>query len=167
MTKIPLTARAGAAVAGMSADFIGKTGDAGWADITNIKDGKYIYSFRGTTSVLDRLSLNGGTSGVPTWEVVTYQPSLTTWATGTSTCWSAMTPNIYIVKEGSTTVPQRVYSYSVVGNTVKAISSDWYLGGAALLGNKVWIRSLSNEYVIRWLHVLQSTSTNCRRIMLF
>jgi hypothetical protein len=163
----PTVARAGAAVAGMSADFIGKTGDSTWADITNIKDGRYIYSFRGTTGVLDRLNINGGTSGAPTWEVVTYQPSLQTWATGSSSDWDAGTPDIHIAKEGSGTVPQRFYKFDVVKNTMTPIASDWYCGGAALLGNKIWIRCLSSSNVVKWLYVLQSTSANLRRIMLF
>lgn len=166
-TVSPTTARGGAAVAGMTADFIGVTGNTRWADITDIKNGKYIYSFRGATSVLDRLNLNGGTSGVPTWEVVTYQPSLQTWATGVGTDWDSGTPYLYIAKEGTAAIPQRVYKFDVVGNTIVPVTSDWYLGGAALLGNKVWVRSLSDTNLVKWLYVLQSTSTNLRRIMLF
>jgi len=45
-TMAPTTARAGAPIAGMGAVGIGKTGDAIWADESNIKDGRYIYSFR-------------------------------------------------------------------------------------------------------------------------
>jgi hypothetical protein len=163
----PTTARAGNAVAGMSGDFVGVTGDTGWADITNIKNGRYIYSFRGATSVLDRLNINGGTAGVPTWEVVTYQPSLQTWATGVGTDWDAGTPDIHIAKEGTAAIPQRFYKFDVVKNTMIPITSDWFLGGAALLGNKVWIRCLSSSNLVKWLYVLQSTSQNLRRIMLF
>jgi len=163
----PTTARAGAAIAGMTADFVGVTGNTGWADITNIKNGRYIYSFRGGTSVLDRLNINGGTAGVPTWEVITYQPSLTTFATGTGSDWAGGTPDIYIAKEGSAAIPQRIYRYDVVGNTMEAVTADWYLGGAAVLGNKVWVKNLSSTGLVKWLYVLQSTSTNLRRIMLF
>ncbi len=163
----PTVARAGAAVAGMSADFIGKTGNATWADITNIKDGRYIYSFRGTTGVLDRLNINGGTSGAPTWEVVTYQPSLQTWATGASSDWDAGSPDIYIAKEGTAAIPQRFYKFDVVANTMIPVASDWYLGGVALLGNKIWVRCLSSSNIVKWLYVLQSTSQVLRRIMLF
>ena len=166
-TVSPTAARGGNAVAGLSADFIGVTGDAGWADITNIKNGKYIYSFRGATSVLDRLNLNGGTAGVPTWETVTYQPSLQTWATGSGTDWNSGTQYIYIAKEGTAAIPQRFYKFDVVGNTVIPVASDWYLGGAALLGNKIWIRSLSDTNLVKWLYCLQSTSTNLRRIMIY
>ena len=163
----PTTARAGAAVAGMSADFVGVTGNTSWADITNIKDGRYIYSFRGATSVLDRLSLNGGTSGAYTWEVVTYQPSLTTWATGASSDWDAGTGNIYIAKEGTTAIPQRIYRYDVVGNTMEPVGAEWYLAGAGVLGNKVMVKSLSSSNLVKWIYVLHNTGTNLRRLMLF
>ena len=163
----PTTARAGNAIAGMTADFIGVTGNTGWADITNIKNGRYIYSFRGATSVLDRLNLNGGTAGVPTWEVITYQPSLATFATGVGSEWASGTSDIYIAKEGTAAIPQRIYRFDVVGNTMKAVTADWYFGGAAVLGNKIWIRALSSTNLVKWLYVLQSTSTTLRRIMLF
>lgn len=166
-TVSPTAARGGAAVAGMTGNFVGVTGDTGWADITNIKDGRYIYSFRGATSVLDRLSLNGGTAGAYTWETITYQPSLQTWATGVGSDWSYGTPYIYIAKEGTAAIPQRVYKYDVTGNTMTPVTSDWYLGGAALLGNKIWVQALSSANLVKWLYVLQSTSTNLRRIMLF
>lgn len=164
-TVAPTTARAGAPIAGMSADWVGETGNATWADITDIKDGRYIYSLRGGTSVLDRFDISGGTNGAGAWTAVTYQPSLQTFATGNSTEWSGQF--IYIAKEGTAAIPQRFYKYDLIGNTVNPLTSDWYFGGAALLGNKLWIKNLSSEGTIKWMYCLQSTSTNLRRIMLF
>lgn len=161
----PTAARGGNAVAGMTADFVGVTGDTGWANITNIKDGRYIYSFRGTTSVLDRLSLNGGTSGAYTWEVVTYQPSVQVLATGASSDWSG--EYIYYHTAPSASVPVRIYRYSVVRNVVKPIATDWYLGGAVNQGNKMWIRALSSTGTIKWIYYLGHTLTLLRRIMIF
>lgn len=43
----PTVARAGAMVAGGGANRAGKTGDENWANESDIKDGRYIYSFRG------------------------------------------------------------------------------------------------------------------------
>lgn len=164
-TVAPTVARAGAPIAGMSADWIGDTGNTIWADITDIKDGRYIYSLRGGTSVIDRYDISGGTNGAGAWLAVTYQPSLTTFATGDSTEWSGQ--YLYIAKEGTAAIPQRFYKYDLIGNTVYPVTSDWYLGGAALLGNKIWIKNFSTTGVIKWLYCLQSTSTNLRRIMLF
>lgn len=164
-TVSPTTARAGAPIAGMSADWVGDTGNSIWADITDIKDGRYIYSIRGGTSVIDRFDISGGTNGAGAWTAVTYQPSLQTFATGDSTEWSGDT--LYIAKEGSATVPQRFYKYNLIDNTVYPFASDWYLGGAALLGNKIWVKNLSTAGTIKWLYCLQSTSTNLRRIMIY
>lgn len=164
-TVAPTTARAGAPVAGMSANFVGKTGDTTWAAITDIKDGRYIYSFRGATAVLDRFNISGGTNGAGAWDVITYHPVITTFAAGASSEWEKT--KIYVAKEGSATVPQRIYAFDVVDNAFTAITTDWYLGGAALIGNKIWIQNLSNSTLVKWLYVLQSTSTNLRRIMLF
>lgn len=153
-------ARANNAIAGMSLDFVGVTGDAGWANTSDIKDGRYLYSFDGGTSVLARYDI-----ALQAWSAITYQPSLLTIAAGAGTDWSGM--YIYIGKEGSTTVPQRFYKYNVVYNTMKAVTTDWYLGGAPLIGNKIWVRSLSSSGLVKWLYVLQSSLTIVRRIMLF
>jgi len=159
-TVSPGTLRAGAAIAGMSADHVGVTGSTQWADITKIKDGRYIYSFRGGTAVLDRYDIAANT-----WEVITYLPAATTFAAGAGTAWAGS--KIYIAKEGSATVPQRVYAYDVVENTMVPITTDWYLGAAAVLGDKIWIRKLSSAGLVKWLYVLQSGATVLRRIMLF
>lgn len=161
----PTAARGGNVVAGCTANFVGVTGDTTWADITNIKDGRYIYSFRGTTSVLDRLSLNGGTSGAPTWETITYHPSVQVLATGSGSDWNG--EHIYFHTAPSATVPARFYRYSVVRNIVKPITSDWYLGGAVAQGNRIWIRALSSLNTIKWIYYLAATSTVLRRIMIF
>lgn len=164
-TVAPTTARAGAPIAGMTADWVGETGDATWAAITDIKDGRYIYSLRGGTSVIDRYDISGGTNGAGAWAAVTYQPSLQTFATGDSAEWSGL--YIYIAKEGTAAIPQRFYKYDLVGNTMIPMTTDWYFGGAALLGNKIWVKNLSSAGTIKWLYCLQSTSTNLRRIMVF
>jgi len=165
-TLSPTTARSVKPGTGMTADFVGKTGNAGWADITNIRDGRYIYSFRGAgTTALDRFNISGGTNGAGAWEVISYHPVITTFTTGSGSDWSG--EYIYIAKEGSATVPQRFYRYNVVGNQMVTAQTDWYLGGAALIGNKIWVRALSSAGLIKWLYVLQSTSTTLRRIMLF
>lgn len=164
-TVSPTVARAGAPIAGMSADWVGDTGNAGWADITDIKDGRYIYSLRGGTSVMDRFDISGGTAGAGAWTAVTYAPSLQTFTTGDSTEWSG--EFIYIAKEGTAAIPQRFYKYDLIGNVVYPLTTDWYLAGAAVIGNKIWIKNLSTAGTVKWLYCLQSTSTNLRRIMLF
>lgn len=168
VTVTPSAARAGAPIAGMTAAFVGQTGNAGWANTSNIKDGRYIYSLRGGTSVLDRYDI-ATLAWLPTNGVVYVSP--TTFATGDSMFWSG--EFLYIAKEGSATVPQRFYRYSVIGNYMGVVTTDWYLNGAALLGSKMWVKDLSSAGVIKWLYCLGSgvptgaTIGNLRRIMLY
>jgi len=168
-TVAPTVARAGAAIAGMSADWVGTTGDDIWADITDIKDGRYIYSLRGGTSVIDRFDISGGTNGAGAWAAVTYLPSLTTFAAGDSTEWSG--PFLYIAKEGTAAIPQRIYKYDLIGNTMFPFNTDWMIGtggaGAAVIGNKIWIKTLSTAGTVKWLYLLQSTSQVLRRIPIY
>lgn len=164
-TVSPTTARGGAPIAGMTADFVGVTGDAGWADVTNIKNGRYIYSLRGGTAVLDRFDIAGGTAGAGAWSVITYQPTITTFTIGDSAEWNGK--YIYIKKEASAAIPNRFYMFDVVYNTMIPFATDWYLGGAVSAGDLVWIHCLSSTGTIKWLYYLQHTSTTCRRIMIF
>lgn len=164
-TVAPTTARAGAAIAGMSADFVGKTGDTTWADITDIRDGRYIYSLRGGTAVLDRFDISGGTNGAGAWGVIAYSPLITTFAAGDSTDWAGQ--YLYISKEGSATVAQKTYRFNLIENNMKSLTTDYYLNGAAVLGNKMWIHYLSEEKVVYWMYQLGSTTTNLRRIMIY
>jgi hypothetical protein len=165
-TVSPTTARNTKPGTGMTADFVGQTGDTGWASISDIKDGRYIYSVRGGgATAIDRFNISGGTAGAGAWEVITYHPIVTTFTTGTGSDWNG--EHIFIAKEGTAAIPQRVYAYNVVDNKMYPVTSDWYLGGAALIGNKVWIRNLSSAGLVKWLYVLQSTSTALRRIMIF
>lgn len=164
-TVSPTTARSGAAIAGMSADFVGVTGDSGWADVSALKDGRYIYSLRGGTSVIDRFDISGGTNGAGAWLQVSYPNNITTFAAGNSTFMNGR--YLYIAKEGTAAIPQRFYKFSVRGNYLEPVTTDWYLAGAALQGNKIWLKYLSSSQVVKWLYCLQSTSTNLRRIMVY
>ena len=71
-----------------------------------------------------------------------------------------------IKKEGSGTVPNRFYKFAIRGNYLEPLTTDWYLGGAALLGQRMWVQKLDSTGSVKWLYYLQDTSTNLRRIML-
>ena len=152
------SARSAAPAAGMSGDFVGITGDNVWADKTNIKDGKYIYSLRGTSALLDRYDIT-----TKAWAQVNFVNPIT-FGLGDSTCWDCR--YIYIMKEGSASVPLRFYKYSVRGNYIEPLTTDWYLGGAAVIGNKMTIEYLPDSDV-KWLYYIGSTTNLLRRIMIF
>jgi len=162
-TVVPTAARAGAPVAGMGAEFNYQTGITGWDNVSDIKDGRYIYSLRGTSYIIDRFDITSlawvATTGVP------YGNTLITFNAGDSTFLNER--YLYLLKEGSASVPIRIYKYSLQGNYLEPVTSDWMLGGAAVHGNKMWIKYLSNEKQVKWLYYISGTSQILRRIMLF
>lgn len=162
-TVSPTAARAGAPVAGMASAFVGVTGDTGWASLADIKDGRYIFSIRGGSAIIDRYDI-ATLAWLPTTGVL-YNSNIITFATGDSIFWNGR--YLYIAKEGTAAIPQRFYKFSVTGNYLEPVTTDWYLNGAALLGEKMWVKKLSATGTVKWLYCLGSTSTNLRRIMLF
>jgi hypothetical protein len=154
-------ARAGAPVTGMTADWVGVTGDSGWANVNDCLDGRYIYSMRPTSGILDRYDI-ASRAWLPTTGV-NYLPNLPL-ANGSSSFWDAR--YIYFMVQGTAAIPVRIYKYNIRGNYMEAFAEDWYLGGAAVVGDKLWIKDLSAEGVIRWLYYMSGTSTIVRRIMI-
>lgn len=154
-------ARAGAPATGMTADWVGVTGDTGWANVSNCLDGRYIYSMRPTSGILDRYDISSmawlATTGV------TYLPTLTL-ANGSSSIWDGR--YIYFMVQGTAAIPVRIYKYNVRGNYMEPFAEDWYLGGAAVVGDKLWIKDLSSAGTIKWVYYMSGTSTIVRRIMI-
>jgi len=155
-------ARASAPLAGMTADWVGVTGDTGWANPDACLNGRYIYSMRPTSGILDRYDIASrawlATTGV------NYLPNLVL-ANGCSSCWDGR--YIYLQVAGTAAIPTRIYKYSLRGNYIEPFAEDWYLAGAAVAGNKMWIKDLSTTGAIKWLYYIASTSLVMRRIMIF
>lgn len=153
--------RAAAPAAGMTADWVGITGDTGWANPDACLNGRYIYSMRPTSGILDRFDISAqawlATTGVA------YLPTLTL-ANGSSACWDGR--YIYYLVSGTATVPCRIYKYNIRGNYMEPFAEDWYLGGAAVVGKKMWIKDLSTAGAIKWLYYISGTSAIMRRIMI-
>lgn len=161
-TVSPTAARASAPLAGMTADWVGVTGDSGWGNPNACLDGRYIYSARPTSGIIDRYDIASrawlATTGV------NYLPNLVL-ANGCSSCWDGR--YIYYQVAGSTTVPTKIYKYNVRGNYMEPFQDDWLLAGAAVAGNKMWIKDLSSAGAVKWLYYIASTSLIMRRIMIF
>ena len=155
-------ARASAPIAGMTADWVGITGDTGWANESACLDGRYIYSARPTSGIIDRYDI-ASRAWLPTTGV-TYLPTLTL-ANGCSSCWDGR--YIYLQVAGTTAIPTRIYKYNLRGNYMEPFAEDWYLAGAAVAGNKMWIKDLSTAGAVKWLYYIASTSLVMRRIMIF
>ena len=155
-------ARASAPIAGMTADWVGVTGDTNWGNPNACLDGRYIYSCRPTSGIIDRYDIASrawlATSGV------NYLPNLVL-ANGCSSVWDGR--YIYLQVSGTAAIPTRIYKYNLRGNYMEPFQEDWYLAGAAVAGNKMWIKDLSTAGAIKWLYYIASTSLVMRRIMIF
>ena len=159
-TLAPTTARAAAPGVGMTANAIGKTGDANWANESAILDGRYIYSLRaGGGAVLDRFDIAGGTAGAGAWLAVNTVVG-ETFTTGSSAF--PMGEFLYIRKDAT----NRFFKYSVVDNALRPFNTNLFTDGAALLGHKIWVKNLDTTSNIRWVYSLQNTGTALLRIMI-
>lgn len=157
----PTTARAAAPGVGMGAVAIGTSGESIWANESAIRDGRYIYSLRGGGSgVIDRFDIAGGTAGAGAWQALTFVNG-ETFTTGSSTF--AMGRYIFIRKDAT----NRFFKYSVRGNYLEPLSTNLYPDGAALLGNKIWVKNYDTAKTIQWLYSLRNTGTELQRLMLF
>lgn len=159
----PTTARAGAPVAGMSANWADKTGDANWALETDIKDGRYIYSFRGgATGTLDRFDIAGGTAGAGAWANIVYVNNAETFTTGSA--YGIFGRYIFIRKDAT----HRYFKYSLRGNYLKPLSTNLYPDSTAVIGDKMWLKSYNENGVDKlvWLYSLRNTGTELHRLLL-
>jgi hypothetical protein len=161
-TMAPTTARAAAPGTGASLNWVGKTGDANWANENAILDGRYLYSLRGGASaVIDRFDIAGGTAGAGAWLALTYPGATETFTTGSSADWSGR--YLYIRKDAT----NRFFKFALRGNYLEPLSTNLYPDGAALLGKKVWVRDYDGTDTLKWAYALRSTGTELHRLPLF
>lgn len=157
----PTVARAGAPSTGMSLNWVCNTEQDSWYNESDFREGRYLYSCRaGATATIDRFDIAGGTSGAGAWVAVTYVGT-ETFTTGSSAF--ADSRYIYIRKDAT----NRFFKYSITGNYMEPLSVNMYTDGAALLGQKVWVKGLNSNNSIKWLYSLQNTGTALHRLMLF
>lgn len=155
----PTVARSAAPGTGMSANAIGITGDALWANENAILNGRYIYSLRGGgNATMQRFDIAGGTSGAGAWSDVT-TISTETFTTGSSAF--PMGEFIYIRKDAT----NRFFKYSIVDNAMRPFTTNLYADGTALLGNKIWVKNLPNSSV-KWVYSLRNSGTELHRVMI-
>lgn len=155
-TLAPGAARGGAPVAGMSASAVGVTGDATWALETDIRNGRYIYSFRGGASaLLDRYDI-----ALNNWAAIAYIGT-ETFTTGSSAF--VMGPNLYLKKDAT----NRFFKYNVVKNVILPWSYNYYTDGAGVLGQKIWVKNYDSAGTFQWVYSLQNTGTALHRAIIY
>lgn len=154
----PTVARGAAPSTGMCLDFVGETGNTIWADESNVQDGRYIYSMRGGAGALiDRFDIAGGTAGAGAWAAVTYVGA-ETFTTGSSAF--QFGKYLYIKKDAT----HRYFKFDIPGNYIEPFTTDLFPDGAALLGQKLWVRALDSTDQVRWVYSLDNTSAVLRRV---
>lgn len=156
----PTTARAAAPGLALSGDAVIRTGDGTWANESAIRDGRYIYSFRGgATAAVDRLDTAGGTAGAGAWLAVNYVGTQT-FTTGSS--YFVMGRYIFIRKEAT----GNIYKFSIRGNCLEPLALNQYTEGAAVLGNKIWVHDFDGTGTILWLYSVINSGVPIHRLML-
>ena len=124
-TLSPGVARAAAPGAGLSAHWIWGATATDWKNENDIKNGRYIYSFRaGGGALLDRYDIAANT-----WAAVTYAPAAETFTSGTKYVYIG--DYIYAQKDAT----GRWFRYSVVTSEQDGFGTMTYTQGAAVLGD--------------------------------
>lgn len=160
-TLAPTSARGAAPTTGMCLDWVSETGNATWANENDIQDGRYIYSMRGGAGALiDRFDIAGGTAGAGAWAAVTYIGT-ETFTTGSSAFQSGQ--YLYIKKDAT----NRFFRFDIVGNQMEPFNTNMYTDGAAVLGQKIWVKNYDASENVKWLYSLGNTLTVLHRIMIY
>ena len=156
-TLSPTAARAAAPAVGMSGHWVWEATDAAWTDESSIRNGRYIYSFRGGAgAVLDRydIALNTWGSGL------TYAPATEVFGAGSKYVYRNNA--IYVQKDAT----GRWFRYDVVTSEQDGWSTMTYTQGAAIAGDTSFdVHYTDGATEIDYVYVVLNTSTVMLRAM--
>lgn len=158
-TLSPSVARAAAPGAGQSADWVGKSTIFSWDNENDIRDGRFIYSFRGNgTNFLDRYDI-----ALNTWLNIAYNNATETFASSSS--YKFMDGYIYIRKEAT----NRMFKFDVGKNYLQPLTTVFYTENTAQVGNKLWFSKYVEDGVtkLRWIYWLGNSSNVCQRLLIY
>lgn len=148
-TLAPVAARGGAPGAGMGGSWVWGVTSADWNNENAIRNGRYIYSFRGAAgALLDRYDIAGNT-----WEAVTYSPAVEIFGAGTK--YAYVGDAIYMHKDAT----GRWFRFNIPTHDMDGWNTMLYPNGAALAGDTafdVTYRDGATEIV--YVHMLLNTS---------
>jgi hypothetical protein len=155
-TLSPGVARAAAPATGLSGHWVWGATAADWNNENDIKNGRYIYSFRGgATQFLDRYDI-----ALNAWAAITYAPATETFNTGTK--YAYIGDYIYAQKE----VTGRWFRFNVVTNEQDGWSTMTYTQGAAVIGETAFDVTYSDGALdITYIYMILNTSTVMLRQM--
>ena len=155
-TLSPGVARAGAPGVGMSGHWIYSVSSADWNNESTIRNGRYLYSFRGNGAAnLDRYDI-----ALNTWEAVAYSPSTETFTTGTK--YTYLKDRLYIQKEAT----GRWFAFDFVQSAMEPWGTMVYPQGAAILGDTAFdVTYKDGETEIDYVYMGLNTSSVLLRQM--
>lgn len=159
-TATATAARSAAPGAGMSASWVYGVNDSAWTAENTLKNGRYLYSFRGSAgNVLDQYDLS-----LTTWvSGITYANQSETFTTGCAYEYDGG-QKIYIAQA----VTGRFFYYDVLLNALESASEHNFPQGAAIVGDKLFIVPyVDGSTTIRFLYHWLNTSQTLVRSMLW
>ncbi len=156
-TLSPTTARAAAPGAGLSGHWIHAVSAADWTNEAAIRNGRYLYSFRGGGSaVLDRYDIAANS-----WEnALAYAPAMETFGAGTKLAYNG--DFLYLQKDASS----RWFRYDCAQSAMDGWTTMLYPQGAAVVGDTAFDVSLRDGTTeIVYIYMLLNSSAVCLRQM--
>lgn len=161
----PTVARAAAPGAALGGNWIWEVTDPTWTDSNNIKNGRYIYSFRGGgTALLDiyDIAANSWTSNVlysPGWAGAT-SGTTDTLTTGSKYCYTKN--SIYISKEST----GRFFRFDILKNEMVPWGYLLYPQSTARVGDTMWdVDFIEGNTTIKYIYLLLNSTTAAFRCM--
>ncbi len=131
----PTVARGAAPGAGLSASWISNVSDSTWTSKNVIKNGRYIYSFRGANgAILDIFDIAGGTAGAGAWAAQSYGAAAELFTTGASFEYDGRD---YIYGMVYNATAQRMVKLSLIKTALEPAATLNYPQGAAVVGDKL------------------------------
>jgi hypothetical protein len=150
-TLSPTAARAAAPGVGMSGHWVHEATDAAWTNESDIRNGRFIYSFRGTAgAVLDRYDI-----ALNTWaSALTYAPATEVFGAGSKYVYRK--DYIYAQKDAT----GRWFRYNVVTGEQDGWSVMMYTQGAAIAGDTAFDAVYTDGATeIDYVYMVLNTST--------
>ena len=157
-----VTNRGGVTGVGLSGQWIFEVPDADWNVENTIKNGRYIYSFRGNAQNLDiyDIALNTWSTSVP--------PMLNS-AELNTTGWkySYSNDSIYTLPGIGATIGNRVMRYNVPKAQWEPFSHIYYTQGSAVVGDTMFnVRYVDGATEIDYVYMMLNTSSIMLRCMI-
>ena len=158
-TLSPTTARGAVPGAGLSGHWIHSVSASDWSNENTIRNGRYLYSFRGGAgALLDRYDIAANT-----WEnALPYAPATETFGAGTKLAYNG--DFLYLQKDNSS----RWFRYDFAQSAMDGWTTMLYPQGAAVVGDTAFdVTYRDGNTEIIYIHMLlNSSAVNLRQLVI-